>query len=43
MAERIDALGIIPNGSTPEASLGSMRFDHDRWARIITARNIRLD
>ena len=43
MAGRIGALSIIPNGSTPEALLSSMRFDYDRWARIIKAKNIRLD
>lgn len=41
--ERIDALGIIPVGSTPAQLTATMRADHERWRQVIQSKNIRLD
>jgi tripartite-type tricarboxylate transporter receptor subunit TctC len=40
---RIDALGIIPVGSTPEQLTATMRADHDRWKEVVKTKNIRIE
>ena len=42
-AARIDAMGIIPVGSTPAQLTATMRADHERWRGVIQAKNIRLE
>ena len=42
-APRIEALGVIAVGSTPEQLTATMRADHERWKQVIQAKNIRLD
>lgn len=42
-AARIEALGVIPVGSTPEQLTATMRADHARWKQVIQSKNIRLD
>jgi tripartite-type tricarboxylate transporter receptor subunit TctC len=42
-AARIDGMGIIPVGSTPQELTTTMRADHERWGAVIKAKNIRLD
>jgi tripartite-type tricarboxylate transporter receptor subunit TctC len=40
---KIDAMGMLPGGGTPEEYAQSMREDSAAYARIIKAANIRLD
>jgi len=40
---RIEGLGIIAVGSTPEQLTATMRADEARWRQVIQAKNIRLD
>ena len=40
---RIEALGVIPVGSTPEQLAQTMRADQAVWGQVIKAKNIRLE
>ena len=42
-AARIEGLGIIPVGSTPQELTATMHADQDRWGAVIKAKGIRLD
>ena len=40
---RLEAMGVIPVGSTPAQLTATMRADHERWREVIQAKNIRLE
>ena len=40
---RIEALGVIPVGSTPEQLAQTMRADQAVWSRVIQEKNIKLE
>jgi tripartite-type tricarboxylate transporter receptor subunit TctC len=40
---RIEALGVIPVGSTPEQLVLTMRADQAVWGQVIKAKNIRVE
>lgn len=40
---RLEAMGVIPVGSTPAQLTATMRADHQRWRQVIQAKNIRLE
>ncbi|MGJ7541636.1 Bug family tripartite tricarboxylate transporter substrate binding protein [Variovorax sp. LT1R16] len=40
---RLEAMGVIPVGSTPAQLTATMRADHQRWSQVIQAKNIRLE
>ena len=42
-AARIEGLGIIPVGSTPQELTATMHADQDRWGAVIKAKGIRLE
>jgi tripartite-type tricarboxylate transporter receptor subunit TctC len=42
-AARIEGMGIIPVGSTPQELTATMRADQERWGAVIKAKNIRLE
>jgi tripartite-type tricarboxylate transporter receptor subunit TctC len=40
---RMNDMGVVPIGSTPNAFGDTMRSDYVRWGKVIRTRNIRLD
>jgi tripartite-type tricarboxylate transporter receptor subunit TctC len=43
VATRLDALGVEPIGSTPEALAAHLASESARWARVIAERGIKID
>ncbi|WP_420997841.1 Bug family tripartite tricarboxylate transporter substrate binding protein [Cupriavidus sp. 30B13] len=40
---RMNDMGVVLSGSTPDAFADTMRSDYARWGKVIRTRNIRLD